>query len=514
MDLFNRKRRRRRLLEGSEVVEQRIRRRLEHLQATLEERQAAIEAQAARQNERAAQLEAKAANLDEKRQNLDTKIEKAERKLQHLAEKEAAANERSAQIKANLEEKRASLEHKIERAELKLSQIEEKEAMSQERIAAKMTRTDEQIAEKTAILEERRAEILKLYDDVRSAAEIGAVRLPNLGSLGGPGFTEQDFVDAFDTRMKEGRPEDAFDCLLAELPMISRSHMNRKEKLNHLLYTTLQLQRAGITKHGWEKLVRKKRQAARAFTDYDVDRNSTFLDFGCGAHDPIALSSCFYLNGFNRSVACDILAARNPTYSSLSMYQTLAHAGLFPELFRLPGTDAKQFDERLATLEADTFADGQWSEALDRLRGKIDHHVTDVVELPVADNELGFVVSFAVLEHLTDLQGVMHWLYAKSKPGAVQFHFIDIADHRSYGNEPDFDPWTFLTEAEPPGWMNRLRKSQHLAAIETAGFEILSVKDAQEEIPAATRERFLEPWAAMTEEDLATTKVTVIFRKN
>ena len=544
MDFFKRRARKRYLLEGSEVVEERIRRRLEELQAKLEERETALDERTAklqaqaekqnlrsaelaeqteRQNERAAQLEAKSDKLEEKRQNLEAKIEKAEAKIEKaeakiekaeeklakadeaLAKAEAKAEQRRRELTATLETKRDNLDEKIATAEDKLRKIREREGEANIAIDAK-----------AAELEEKRAELLRLYDDIRlhkQTGEVPDITIPAIGPLGG-GFSEQDFAAGFASRIDAGEPNDALDYLVANLPQISRSNMNRMEKLNHLLYSSLQLQHANIAKHGWEKLVRKKDQAKRAFEEFDVDRNSTFLDFGCGAHDPIALAGNFYMNGFSRAIACDILEPRNPTYSALSMYQILAHAKLFPQLFQLPQTDPTTFEERFTQFDSEAFADGRWNEAVGKLDGKVEHHVSDVVELPVDDGEVGFVVSFAVLEHLTDLHGVMQWLYRKSKRGAVQFHFIDIADHRSYGGDSDFDAWSFLTEDNPPDWMNRLRKSQHIAAIEEAGFEIVSLRDTQEDIPSETRKAFLEPWASMSEEDLKTTKMTVIFRKN
>jgi hypothetical protein len=61
--------------------------------------------------------------------------------------------------------------------------------------------------------------------------------------------------------------------------------------------------------------------------------------------------------------------------------------------------------------------------------------------------------------------------------------------------------------------MNRLRKSEHLAAIRKAGFEVVVEKSVEEDIPEATQASMLLRWRAMSAEDQRTIKLHVVLRK-
>ncbi|QLC22989.1 methyltransferase domain-containing protein [Parasphingopyxis sp. CP4] len=327
------------------------------------------------------------------------------------------------------------------------------------------------------------------------------------------GFSESRFVAGFSDLIADGEPEKALDYFIGELDLLKASKLNRKEKLNHLVYMSKIIQSNGNAKHGWQKLQRKSRQARRVMALTDVPRDKTFLDFGCGAHDPVSLSTFFYLNGFPRSVACDMRPMRNPTYSAISLYETLAEFNLHPEQFMLDDVEESDFKQRLSHFDTNKLAQGEIDTVLGGLSGSIDHRIDNLLNLDVDDDELGFVVSFAVLEHVDEIQPIMDWLYRKTAPGGAHFHFIDIADHRSYQPGGGFNAWSFLTEEDAPEGMNRLRKGEHLEAITGAGFEILQERSVEGEVPPETAEALLPRWKDMSKSDIDTIKLTVMFRK-
>jgi SAM-dependent methyltransferase len=327
------------------------------------------------------------------------------------------------------------------------------------------------------------------------------------------GFVERKFVERFNELIAKGAGELALDMLIQSLPTLASSRMNRKEKLNHLHFMSFLVQDQGIGKHGCKKLLRKIVAVDENIRGIEIPANSTFLDFGCGVHDPIAAGCYYYLNGFSRSVASDLQNPRNPVYSAVSMYEILADVALFTDRYVRAGCDRRMFAERFLELPAGDFATGEFERALQRLAGRVDLRVGPLLDLDIADDELGLVISFAVLERIEDLVGVMQWLFRKSRPGAAQYHFIDMADPRSYAPGSAFHSWSFLTEDASPNGMNRLRKSDYIRSIEDAGFEIVAVKAQESDIPHAVFRKLLPEWRDMSEEDLRTLKLHLTLRR-
>jgi hypothetical protein len=324
---------------------------------------------------------------------------------------------------------------------------------------------------------------------------------------------ERKFVERFNELITTGAGELALDLLIQTLPSLAASRMNRKEKLNHLHFMSLMVQEQGIGKHGCKKLLRKIAAVDENIRGIRVPPNSTFLDFGCGVHDPIAAGCYYYLNGFARSVASDLQRPRNPVYSAVSMYELLADIALFADRYVLASSDRRTFAERFLELPSADFATGEFERALQKLAGRVDLRVGPLQDLDVEDNELGLAISFAVLERVDDLESVAQWLFRKSRPGAAQYHFVDMADPRSYAPGTAFNPWSFLAEEAAPSGMNRLRKSEYIRSIEDAGFEILAVKAQESEIPHGVFRKLLPKWQDMSEEDLRTLKLHLTIRR-
>ncbi len=327
------------------------------------------------------------------------------------------------------------------------------------------------------------------------------------------GFREADYVESFRSLIADERHEHALSFLLEQLPELAGSRMHRKEKLNHLLYSARAIQDGGITKHGPHKLVRKATGLSREFAKFGLPHRKVFVDFGAGAHDPVALASYFYLNGFEQAVGSDLKPPRNPHYSGYSMFDILAHVNAFPERYMEAGVERDTFMERLRQFDLEAFERGDFDGGLAPLDGRVRFVPGDIVDLDLVDNSVSAFVSFAVFEHVVDVAGVLAFMHSKTAPGGLGFHFIDLADHRSYRRDGAFNEFSFLTQEEPPMGLNRLRKSEQIAAFQAAGFEVLSVHSRNEPIPEETRTRILPRWSRMDEDDLTAINVRLITRK-
>ncbi len=327
-------------------------------------------------------------------------------------------------------------------------------------------------------------------------------------------FREKLFMAEFNELIGANRHEKALSYLIDHLPGLLASGMNRKEKLNHLLFTSRLVQNGGNTKHGSSKLLKKAKSAAAAMTQYDLQHRKLFVDFGAGAHDPIALSTYFYLNGFDRALANDMLAPRNLTYSALSMRDILADMHAKPELFLLPDSNRDLFQKRLREFDTEAFGQGKFYDGFAKTEGRVSYIVDDIVNTGIEPNSVSFVVSFAVFEHVSDMDGVLEFLFESTAPGGLGFHFIDLADHRSYRKDGMFNPFSFLTEKEGPSNINRLRKSEQRTAFADAGFTILSSEGKTAEIPESTRKHFLPKWSNMSEDDKSSIGVTLHVQKS
>lgn len=311
----------------------------------------------------------------------------------------------------------------------------------------------------------------------------------------------------------ERRHGEATQALLRSLSELTASKLSSQEKLNHLLYTSRTIQSGGAAKYGYQKLLRKANKLKHDLAFLPAIPVSGMLDLGCGTHDPLGLATYFYLNGYEPAFCCDLSAPRNEFYSALSMYEIMANIRTFPERYQFRGAAADAILERWKRFDVAQFEDGRLAAGIANDDLNLTYHIGDVRCAAIGDASLGLVVSFAVFEHVDDIEGVNDWLYARTQPGGVHYHFIDLADHRSYEVASKTHPLAFLTEPDAPSGMNRLRASEHLAAFERAGFEVVKARRQKHPLTDDIRQALLPPWREMTEEDLTTLKLTVVLRR-
>jgi SAM-dependent methyltransferase len=101
----------------------------------------------------------------------------------------------------------------------------------------------------------------------------------------------------------------------------------------------------------------------------------------------------------------------------------------------------------------------------------------------IAPESVDVVVSQAVLEHVVDLDACHRALYAWLRPGGLVAHHVDLKSHgisREWNGPWEYSPfWWRLVVGKKPYLLNRVPCSGQLAALERAGFEIVSARTAQ-----------------------------------
>ena len=327
------------------------------------------------------------------------------------------------------------------------------------------------------------------------------------------GFNENQFQATFNDLIENQQTEKALDHLIAALPKLTASNMNRKEKLKHLTFAGRRLQHSGLGKYGIRKLHAKASQVARIADTYGLASKNLFVDFGCGAHEPLGLASYIFANGFKKCTAIDFLPIRAPEYAAISMYDILSYMQIFASDFTALQQDEATFKERLSRFDIKAFYEGDFDGGFADLKDDLAFVSCDILEAPIEANSVSYLVSFAVFEHVFEIEKVCRHLFEISEPGGLQHHFIDLGDHRAYRYDGTFNRYSFLTQHEPVANVNRLRASEHVAAFKAAGFEVLNFEPRRQKIPEETQKNFLPKWKSMSLEDQEAISMLITLRK-
>jgi hypothetical protein len=325
-------------------------------------------------------------------------------------------------------------------------------------------------------------------------------------------FSEKEFrseiVDLVSSRStaKAGR------VLVDNLSKLAAARFNIKEKLSNLLFLTRIVQDGGGAKYGHTKLRSKIRSVTGFLRPFDLPEGG-FVELGCGAHDPIAMSTFFYLNGFVPSCGVDLLPPRVEQYSAMSMYDILANMKMFPDRYVWRGGDPRELAERIGTIDVAKFEGGDFRGGLASMNGGVRLIDEDLLICDLQPGSIALLTSFAVLEHVTDLAGIFARCFELLAPGGITYHFIDLADHRSYRGDDTFSAFSFLTETIAPANMNRVRAPQFTQAALDAGFELLVDRRIVAEMSPEDMENLVAPFSSMPLDDVATTKQHLVLRK-
>jgi hypothetical protein len=326
-------------------------------------------------------------------------------------------------------------------------------------------------------------------------------------------FSEAAYFTHLKALVDEGAYEEATRYFMESLADLAGSKTNAKEKFNHVLYGARLVQGGGGTKHGYQKLLRKYRSLVSNLGEFWPDARGGFVELGCGAHDPLGLASCMFLNGFEPACGIDLLPPHNPCYSALSMFDTLSNIRSFPRRYCHASTNVGDLVKRLALFDLAAFERGEFGAGFHKIPSRVRFEASDIIDSPVAAGSVSLLTSFAVLEHVTDIDAICRHLFRIMRPEGVIYHFVDLADHRSYRDAARYSPFTFLTEEECPASLNRLRAPQITAAHAAAGFEVLKDLRQAQPLPPADRERLLPQYRAMRIDDVAVVKQHLVLRK-
>lgn len=249
----------------------------------------------------------------------------------------------------------------------------------------------------------------------------------------------------------------------------------------------------------------------------------TVLEMGAGSFQPLAHGLVLYLNGVDTALAIDVPAQiHNPEQAAQACFELILHAIAFPERYSLPGTLAETIRQRAYELPLDALQNGDWNALLSSQSGRFAYADLNSARSLLPCNQIDFMFSNAVLEHIHEPKDALAWHYDLLKPGGIVQHLIGLDDHRHYEKPGQFTAWTFMEDGQygpastvrPDLWINGLRASQWRTLFEEAGYQILRWQPAPHfPTPLDIRQHVREEFRDLPEEDLRTFILTAILRK-
>ncbi len=203
-------------------------------------------------------------------------------------------------------------------------------------------------------------------------------------------------------------------------------------------------------------------------------KDKTILEIGPGFSVGVLLLAG--LSGAAKVCAVDAYPHdKGPDHDYIaSMYVHLLHDRSFF------ATEVKEFDEDALTGAFARIVHKDQNNRFAYRPDKLEFHFPYSVEsLPFIDDSFDCVYSFATFEHFRDPDAAALELHRITKPGGIQFHSIDLRDHRNFE-----EPLEFLTMSEKQwaeigaqsggyAFTNRLRSNQISDCFIRRGFKPL-----------------------------------------
>lgn len=125
-------------------------------------------------------------------------------------------------------------------------------------------------------------------------------------------------------------------------------------------------------------------------------------------------------------------------------------------------------------------------------------------------HDIDFVYSVDVMEHVRSPQQVFCHCFAILKPGGKMIHSIDLAGHQIGDTEhlccPD---WLWSLAFSHMETTNRFRLSDFEHAVETAGFQNVTVKVTRSFDPTSIRNRVIPCWRDLSDRDLGALQIVI-----
>lgn len=194
------------------------------------------------------------------------------------------------------------------------------------------------------------------------------------------------------------------------------------------------------------------------------------LDLGAGLFYPLSTAALLHANGLGEAWAYEPFAVQ-PEFAEAALLELQRAVAREPERFRCfpDSPPAPELKARLARLDLHRLAER--IEELNQGRcERVDLGGVTLFQRPAAlpDQQLDWVFSNSVLEHIDDLAGSLAWQRRLLKPGGWAFHTVDFVDHRHYFDR-SLHPLQCLFDGVLDA-INGLRPSQMEALFMGAGF--------------------------------------------
>jgi SAM-dependent methyltransferase len=158
---------------------------------------------------------------------------------------------------------------------------------------------------------------------------------------------------------------------------------------------------------------------------------------------------------------------------------------------------------------------------LARAAARLEYRVVDRRERwPLPDGSNDIVYSFSVLEHVSDLRGILEESARVLRPGGLSIHTIDLRDHYNLGPDEnwleflEFDDrqWDRMT-SERSAWCNRMR-ARELRALFADSFELVEFTEHTDDLPPGfDRRRVASRFQGFELDELSVSSVSVVGRR-
>jgi len=242
----------------------------------------------------------------------------------------------------------------------------------------------------------------------------------------------------------------------------------------------------------------------------------TVVELGCGSRNPLSALFVFVLLGARRAIGVDLDSVADVPAALRALSRCAGWMLTDPRLVvkGFPITRAQVAAHLAATrFDLAKLFEGNAS-GVDRDR--LDLRQESVTRLGLGDGEVDLCCSTSFLEHVDDVEAAVAEMARITKRGGRGAHSIDGIDHRSYV-DPKVHALEFLEDAGKGPIVhicNRIRPRSFVPIFERHGFEVSRFLEwRRQEVGAAMRARFVEPFRSMSVEDLECSGATIWVRR-
>lgn len=255
----------------------------------------------------------------------------------------------------------------------------------------------------------------------------------------------------------------------------------------------------------WRQIFVEIRDVTGPYIDWT--KAPSFLNFGAGDRNPMALPLLCALAGAGRSYALEPASLRTEIVI-VTLQETLWDVVCNPPRYGLAVGDLA----RLATA-VDSQAFHRGGTLAEVLRGgTLGLLAVGGEDIPLPPQSLDIVYSRSTLEHVLNIETAMIKLVSCLRVGGVMYHDIALDSH-DVGNPVAF----YYTERPPQddryADLNFLRLSDFVRLFEGLGCTVEIVERSLIATDALQRERLIERFRSYDDDDLRTTRAKLLVRR-